>query len=119
MSLTPEEMQAKLASLAVRYLDRVTKEISQLRTMIDAAASGDLEVVREIETLTHRIHGSGAMLNFDEISGHAGAIEHLAADFIAAGRVEQQRLVEMLPRLEAAIERAVANRAVPTNRSGS
>jgi HPt (histidine-containing phosphotransfer) domain-containing protein len=108
---TPEEMQAKLAAIAARYLDRISKEISQLRTMIDAAASGDLEVVREIETLTHRMHGSGAMLNFDEISGYAGDLEHLAADFIAAGKVEQPRMVPLLEQLEVAIERACANRA--------
>ena len=119
MSPTPEEMQAKLASIAGRYLERVSKEISQLRTLIDAAASGNLDVVREIETLTHRMHGSGAMLNFEEISGFAGDIEHLAADFLASGTVEQPRMASLLKQLEAAIERACANRAVRTNQSGS
>jgi HPt (histidine-containing phosphotransfer) domain-containing protein len=111
MSPTPEELQAKMASIAGRYLERVAKEISQLRTLIDAAGSGNLDVLREIERLTHRMHGSGAMLNFHEISGHAADIEHLAADFIASGNVEQPRMIPLLEKLEAAIERACANQA--------
>ena len=88
MAPTPEELQNKLAQIAVRYLDRVGKEIEQLRGMVDAAATGDMSVVREIEALTHRMHGSGAMLQFDEISGHAGTLERMAADFVSAGKID-------------------------------
>jgi chemotaxis protein histidine kinase CheA len=111
MSTGPEELRAKMAQIAGRYLDRVIKEIVHLRALVDDAASGNLEVVREIEALTHRMHGSGAMLQFDEISGRAGELERMAAGFAASGNVDQPRLVETLGKLQAALDKAVAARA--------
>src|SRR5688572_24729256 len=100
MTTTPEELQNKIAQIAGRYLERVTKEVEQLRDLVDSAASGELAVVREIETLTHRMHGSGAMLNFGEISGHAGQLERLSADFLRAGKVDQSRMIPILRELQ-------------------
>ncbi|MBL8269437.1 Hpt domain-containing protein [Steroidobacter sp.] len=114
MGMTPDELRAKMVVIAGRYLDRVSKEIVQLRSLVDFAASGDLNVVREVEALTHRMHGSGAMLHFDEISNLAGEMERMAAGFVAAGQVDQPRMVPVLEKLQAAIEKACANRATPT-----
>ena len=111
MTTGPEELRAKMAQIAGRYLDRVIKEIVQLRTLVDNAASGNLDVVREIEALTHRMHGSGAMLHFDEISGRAGELERMAAGFLASGTVDHPRMVETLGKLQAALDRAVEARA--------
>ncbi|HEY5756841.1 MAG TPA: Hpt domain-containing protein [Steroidobacter sp.] len=111
MATGPDELRAKMVQIAGRYLDRVIKEIVQLRALIDDAASGNLEVVREIEALTHRMHGSGAMLQFDEISGLAGQLERMAAGFVASGNVDQPRMVETLGKLQAALDKAVAARA--------
>jgi HPt (histidine-containing phosphotransfer) domain-containing protein len=111
MSTTPEELQAKVAVIAGRYLDRVSREIEHLKTLVDNAASGDLAVVKEIETLTHRMHGSGAMLHFDEISGLAAELERLSADFGSSGQVDQPQMVPVLQRLQAAITKACANRS--------
>ena len=110
MTPTPEELQNKLAQIAVRYLDRAGKEIEQLRAMVDAAASGDPSAVREIEALAHRMHGSGAMLQFHEISGHAGTLERMAADFVSAGNFDSARMVPVLAQLQAAIDAANAAR---------
>lgn len=110
MTPTPEELQNKLAQLAGRYLDRVDKEIEQLRVMVDAAAGGDLNAVREIETLAHRMHGSGAMLQFHEISGHAGTLERMAAEFVSTGKIDSARMVPVLGQLQAAIDAARATR---------
>jgi hypothetical protein len=96
--------------IAGRYLDRVSKEIDQLETLVDNAASGDLAVVKEIEALTHRMHGSGAMLHLDEISGPAGELERMSAEFASTGRVDQPRMIPVLQRLQAAITKACANR---------
>jgi chemotaxis protein histidine kinase CheA len=112
MSTGPDELRAKMVQIAGRYLERVTRELVQLTTLVDNAASGNLDVIREIEALTHRMHGSGAMLQFDEISGHAGELERLAANAVASGAVDQPRMLEVLGRLQTAIERAVAERAV-------
>jgi len=117
MSMSRDELQAKVTVIAGRYLERVAREIEQLKTLVDDAASGDLTVVKEIETLTHRMHGSGAMLNFDEISGLAGELERMSAEFASIGKVDQPRMIPVLQRLQAAIEKACANRsAAPSAR---
>lgn len=113
MAVTPEQLRTRLVQLAGRYLERVTKEQARLRALIDSAAGGDLDEVREIEALTHRMRGSGALLHFDEISGCAGELERMAAGFIASGRVESPRMLVVFERLQVAIERACANRATP------
>jgi HPt (histidine-containing phosphotransfer) domain-containing protein len=118
MGVSPEELQARVAVIAGRFLDRVSREIEQLETMVDQAASGDLAVVKEIEALTHRMHGSGAMLQFDEISGSAGELERMSAEFASAGHVDQPRMIPVLQRLQAAIAKACANRpAAPSTRA--
>jgi HPt (histidine-containing phosphotransfer) domain-containing protein len=111
MSVSPDELQAKVAVIAGRFLDRVTREIEQLETMVDSAASGDLAIVKEIEALTHRMHGSGAMLQFEEISGPAGELERMSAEFVSTGQVDQPRMLPVLQRLQTAIAKACANRA--------
>ena len=113
MSTGADELRAKMAQIAGRYIERVTREVVQLRTLIGDAASGNLEVVREIEGLAHRMHGSGAMLQFDEISGHAGELERLAAGCVASSSVDQPRMVEILGKLQAAIDKAIAQRSAP------
>ncbi|MBM0108130.1 Hpt domain-containing protein [Steroidobacter sp. S1-65] len=107
----PQELRARMIQIAGRFLDRVSREIVQLRGMIDAAAGGDLTMVREIETLAHRMHGSGAMLRFNEIADRAGELERLAASFVAAGTVDQPRMLDLYRQLQAAIEKACAARA--------
>jgi HPt (histidine-containing phosphotransfer) domain-containing protein len=111
VGVSPDELQAKVKMIAGRFLDRVAKEIDQLKAMVDSAASGDLRIVKEIEALAHRMHGSGAMLQFDEISGSAGELERMSAEFAASGKVDQPRMIPVLQRLQAAIEKARANRA--------
>lgn len=111
MSMSSDELQAKVTVIAGRFLDRVSKEIEQLKTMVDDAAGGDLAVVKEIEALAHRIHGSSAMLRFDEISGTAGELERLSAEFGSTGQVDQPRMLPVLQRLQAAITKACANRS--------
>ncbi|WP_116809268.1 Hpt domain-containing protein [Steroidobacter cummioxidans] len=112
MSTGADELRVKMAQIAGRYIERVTRELVQLKGLIDDAAGGNLEVVREIEALTHRMHGSGAMLQFEEISGHAGELEHLAAGCLASGKVDQPRMVEILGKLQAAIDREIERRSV-------
>ena len=113
MGTPPDELQARVAVIAGRFLDRVSKEIEQLKAMVDDAASGDLRIVKEIEALTHRMHGTGAMLQFNEISGPAGELERMSAEFVSSGKVDQPRMLPVLQRLQAAITKACANRAAP------
>jgi HPt (histidine-containing phosphotransfer) domain-containing protein len=116
MSITPEELQAKVAMIAGRYLDRASREIEQLKTLVEKAAGGDLGVVKEIETLSHRMHGSGAMLHFDEISNSAAELERMSAEFGSAGQIDQPKMIPVLQRLQTAIEKARASRPAPSAR---
>lgn len=109
----PEELQTKVAVIAGRFLDRVAREIEQLRALVESAASGDLRVVKEIEALAHRMHGSGAMLQFEEISRAAGELERMSSEFASTGQVDQPRMIPALQRLQAAITKACANRPAP------
>ncbi|HWK49826.1 MAG TPA: Hpt domain-containing protein [Steroidobacter sp.] len=111
MSTGADELRAKMAQIAGRYIERVTRELVQLQGLVEDATGGNLEVVREIEGLAHRMHGSGAMLQFDEISGCAGELERLAAGCVASGTIDQPRMVEVLGKLQAAIEREIAHRS--------
>jgi hypothetical protein len=52
------------------------------------------------------------MLHFDEISARAGELERMAAGFAASGSVDQPSLLEVLGRLQSAIEKACAERPV-------
>jgi len=110
MTTTQDELQNKIIQIAGRYLNRVTREVGELRAMIDKAGSSDMDVMRDIEALTHRMQGSGAMLRFDEISGQAGAMEKMAAGFLAAGRADPPRMLELLQRLQVAIDKACTER---------
>jgi chemotaxis protein histidine kinase CheA len=111
MSSGPDELRAKMVQIAGRYMERVSREVVELKTLVENAAGGNLDVVREIETLTHRMHGSGAMLQFHEISNCAGEMERLAAGFVASGTVDQPRMLEALGKLQTAIDKAAAARA--------
>jgi HPt (histidine-containing phosphotransfer) domain-containing protein len=115
MGTTPEELQAKVTVIAGRFLDRVSREVEQLKALVDKAAGGDLAVVKEIEALSHRMHGSGAMLRFDEISGSAGELERLCSEFASTGQVDQPRMIPLLQQLQAAITKACANRAATSS----
>jgi HPt (histidine-containing phosphotransfer) domain-containing protein len=111
MSSGPDELRAKMAQISGRYVERVTREVVQLHTLIENAASGNLDVLREIEVLAHRMHGSGAMLHFDEISGEAGELERVAASSVASGMVDRPRMNEILGKLQAAIRKATPPRS--------
>ncbi len=114
MSNPPEQLRARMVEISGRFLERAAREMMTLRGMIDSAAGGDLAVVREIEALTHRMHGSGAMLQLTEIADRARDLEHLAADSVAVGAVDQPRMLELFQQLQAAIDKACAARGEPS-----
>jgi HPt (histidine-containing phosphotransfer) domain-containing protein len=66
----------KLAEIGSRYLKRTQGEMPELRRLLDAAVAGDAAAFHQIGRLAHRIHGSGAMFGFGELSQVAGRLEH-------------------------------------------
>jgi HPt (histidine-containing phosphotransfer) domain-containing protein len=107
----PPELQEKIAQIAQRYLDRVPGEVEKLQEMIGQAASGNADILGDLEALAHRIHGGGAMLRFEEISDRAGVLEQLAHDARQGGNadIDQMRVAHL--ELTAAVARAVTQRA--------
>jgi len=103
-----EELRTKLADIAVRYLERTSMEVEQLRALVANVASGDKPVLRDIEVLVHRIRGSGAVFGFAEISAAAEALETVSVEQIRSPRVDFARTTEQLTSLTETLAVAVA-----------
>jgi len=73
------KMLQQLSEIGLRYLKRTLTEIGGLRDLLEKLRAGDTGCLKEIEHLSHKIHGSGAMFGFDHLSSQAREIE------IAAG----------------------------------
>jgi len=73
------KMQQQLGEIGLRYLKRTLGEIATLRELLAKLRAGAGESLKDIEHLSHKIHGSGAMFGFDHLSSQAREIE------IAAG----------------------------------
>jgi HPt (histidine-containing phosphotransfer) domain-containing protein len=74
------QMQEQMAAIGDRYLRRTLGELARLHELLDQLRSGAPEARKAIEAITHRIHGSGAMFGFDEVSELAYRCEILCAD---------------------------------------
>jgi chemotaxis protein histidine kinase CheA len=104
-------MQEQMAAIGDRYLRRTYGEIERLKELLAQLRSGSPDAVRNIELITHRIHGSGAMFGFDEVSEQARRCEELcaagAADPELASKIEAS-----LQALEARLNEAARARGV-------
>jgi HPt (histidine-containing phosphotransfer) domain-containing protein len=74
-----ENLQRQLGDIGLRYLKRTLGEIGALRDHLQNLQQGQLGALKEIELLSHKIHGSGAMFGFDGMSLHARQIEMASA----------------------------------------
>jgi HPt (histidine-containing phosphotransfer) domain-containing protein len=72
-----QQIQEKLRSLGERYLRRTYSEMDQLGAAVADLRAGSPGALKEIERMMHKIHGSGAMFGFSEISACAGRGEML------------------------------------------
>lgn len=70
--------KARMAELAVKFLDRSDADINSMRAGLGRLASGDAAALGEIRHLAHRMVGTGATLGFESLSGAAHRIEQIA-----------------------------------------
>jgi CheY-like chemotaxis protein len=77
------DVTAPTRSLADSFIHRTRGEVPRLIELVELAAAGNREVLKEIERIAHSIHGAGAMFGFPRLSAAAGAIERLAEGVIA------------------------------------
>ena len=77
--------QARVESLAWRFLERASGEVIRLRELTASARPGDQAALGEIERLAHSIHGAGAIFGFRSISALGGDIERLVEALMTNG----------------------------------
>ena len=80
-----DPMQARVESLALRFLERARGEVIRLRELTAGARPGDQAALGEIERLAHSIHGAAAIFGFPSISALGADVERLVEDLMTAG----------------------------------
>jgi chemotaxis protein histidine kinase CheA len=110
------QLRDEVASLAEKFLRRTRDQAGSLSELSSRLSTGDAAALEQIQHLTHKIHGSGAIFGFADISEAAGELERLCDGLQAAGTsappadVVQRMLVgiERLTRAVTAAEEAAA-----------
>jgi chemotaxis protein histidine kinase CheA len=106
--------QAQVDSLTINFLQRAWTDVIHLAKMIERAQNGDRSVFKEIERLSHSLHGAGAMFGFPKISDLGGTmarmVEGLGASSEAPGSASEpavlQQLLEFSKQLAQEVEAA-------------
>ena len=84
MTETPENRsaaaRARMAELALRFIERTRGEIETLRVRLTALGAGDRAAAADIHNLAHRICGTGATLGFEALAERARRLEKIAAE---------------------------------------
>jgi chemotaxis protein histidine kinase CheA len=111
------QLRDEVASLAEKFLRRTRDQAGSLSELSSRLSTGDAAALEQIQHLTHKIHGSGAIFGFAGISEVAGELERLCAGLQDAGArppspdVVRQMLVG-IERLTRAVEMAEEAAAV-------
>lgn len=80
-----DQVQARVDSLALRFLERAGGEVVRLRELTARARPGDQAALGEIERLAHSIHGAGAIFGFSSISALGADVERLVEALMTGG----------------------------------
>lgn len=108
MSETPESRlaaaRARMAELAVKFIERTRGEIESLRARLSAFGAGDMAALADLRNLAHRICGTGATLGFDTLAERAHRLEKIAAEQEGGAGLDQ----DVLSGLAAAIDSLAA-----------
>jgi CheY-like chemotaxis protein len=111
-AVSPAPAQVHVEALAAKFLRRAAADIVLLRRKINEACLGDVSALKDVEHISHKMHGSAAMLGFQRMSAIGEAIERLAAGVIAEaeahGPIAESALVQQISdcieQLAAAVE---------------
>jgi len=76
--------QAQVDSLTINFLQRAWADVINLAKMIERAQNGDRSAFKEIERLSHSLHGAGAMFGFPKISDLGGTIARMVEGLVAS-----------------------------------
>jgi HPt (histidine-containing phosphotransfer) domain-containing protein len=120
-----ERLKQQMAKIGSRYLARTLGELQRMQELLNAVLSGSPAMLKDLEHLAHKIHGSGAMFGFDTLSDHAGQVEHLAGFLGKGDRAEQfsnlsehelqDRLRDCVAKLDEVTRAAAKERGIEPN----
>lgn len=105
-------MLSQLSDIADRYLVRTLREADELQQFVANSLRGEAPAIKQTEQLAHKIHGSGAMFGFHDVSEFAGRIERLVAQHAAELRVVAAELTELVTQLRLAVRSAAEKRGL-------
>lgn len=71
----PKEVQDRIAALAEEFISGLPDRMREIRALFDQAESGNRESLREMRLMVHRIAGSAATFDFEELGEAARSLE--------------------------------------------
>lgn len=105
-------MLSQLRDIGDRYIKRTLGDVDQLDALAAQALAGEPDGWRNVESLAHKIHGSGAMFGFTEVSEAAGKIERLVAMPMFDGKTSEHDVRKLIDVLRTATKTAAEERGV-------
>ena len=78
-----DALQVQLSALSVQFLERTRGQVGQLELLVERVGRGEADALLELRAISHKIHGSGAMFGFPDISDPAGEIERVSDELLA------------------------------------
>jgi HPt (histidine-containing phosphotransfer) domain-containing protein len=99
-----EQLREQVKILGEKFLLRTADQVTTLREQSQRLRAGDRAALGVIQELTHKIHGSGAMFGFADLSDRAGEIERLIVAG-APGDDTLDRLDTLIDQLGVALEK--------------
>jgi HPt (histidine-containing phosphotransfer) domain-containing protein len=101
-----DALQAQLGALSVQFLERTRGHVGLLKSLLARVGRAELAALLELRAISHKIHGSGAMFGFPDISEPAGEIECASDELLARdAQLQQPVQTEFLLKVSAALER--------------
>ena len=73
--VTEQGIRAQVKELGGKFLQRTATQVAAFREQLARLASGDATMLTAVQEVAHKIHGSGAVFGFAQISDCAGQLE--------------------------------------------
>lgn len=106
-----DKLNQSMAEIGGRFIKRTLGELAQLSELLQQARAGNAASVKDIERVSHKIAGSGAMFGFDAVSERAQELE-IFAEAGATDPESLQRLADYISALDAEVRSAARARGV-------
>ena len=105
------KLNQSMAEIGGRFIKRTLGELDQLEQLLESARAGNAASVKDIERVSHKIAGSGAMFGFDAVSERAHELE-IVAEGGASDAQSLERLSSYVAALAAEVRSAARARGV-------